>query len=147
MAELQASLRAKAGIVPAEESRGKGQLKLLCRLQSDKLPNWKVVMHRLKKAEFDSEWSVDISKVFFLKNNNPHGMLVQGWRIIIKSADLNAALVAISKVIKSAPNARVELEEVVLPGGGAHRNISTSGGKGATFTSGSKGSGPSAGPR
>jgi hypothetical protein len=146
-ADLYEALRMKAGIVPAEQTKGTNQLKLLCRLQSDRLPNWKVVMHRLKKAELDADWSVDISKVFFLKNNSPHGMLVQGWRIIIKSVNLDASLADVARHVRNAPNARVELEEVALPGGGQHRNINTAGGKGAAPLSGSRGSGPSAGPR
>lgn len=142
LSELYEALRTKAGVLPVEETKGNGQVKFLARLQPDKLPNWKVVMQRLKKGEIDASWSIDISKVFFLKNNSANGVLVHGWRLIVKAVELDKALLDIAKLVKAAPNARVELEEVVLPGGGAHRNYATSGGKGATFTSGSRSSGP-----
>lgn len=142
LSDFYEALRSKAGILPVEETKSSGQVKFLARLQPEKLPNWKVVMQRLKKAELDATWSLDISKVFFLKNNSPSGILVHGWRLIVKSVDLDRALQDIIKIVKSAPNARVELEEVMLPGGGAHRNYSTAGGKGATLTSGSRASGP-----
>lgn len=142
-AELYAVLKQRCGIVPAEDSKTGNRLQFLARLDPVKSPNWKVVMHRIKQAEFNADWSIDISKVMFLKNNNPRGALVHGWRVIVKAAMLDDALAHLLKLVKSAPNARVELEEVMLPGGGAHRNINTSGGKGASITSGSRGSGPS----
>lgn len=142
LSELYEAMRTRAGLSVAEESRGANQIKILARLDPGRAPQWKVCRHRLKVAEFDADWSIDISKVDLLKGNTKHGPLVYAWRIIIKHADLDAALRDVSKIIRSAPNARVELEEVVLPGGGVHRNIDTSGGKGASFTSGSRGSGP-----
>lgn len=142
--ELRKALKAKAGLTPAEEKKGKRQLLLLCRLDQSKMPGWKVVMHRLKKAEFDADWSIDISKVMFLKNNNQGGALVHGWRIILKSDDLATTVQQVTKVVVSSPNARVEISEVPLPGGGSHRH-SNSGqpGKGASDSSYSRGSGPS----
>lgn len=140
--KLYKALKQKAGLVPAEETPQKSQLKILCRMDSGKMPNWKVIMHRVKKAEMEATWSIDISKVFFLKNNSKNGPLVHGWRVIIKAPDLQGAIDHIAQLVTTAPNARVELEEVVLPGGGAHRNYNPSGGKGANMTSGSRGSGP-----
>lgn len=142
LGNLYAALRNKAGVIPAEENLGKGRLQILARLNADKMPNWQVVMQRLKKAEFQAEWSIDISKTFFLKNHSPNNPLVHGWRIIIKSADMETALEHLTKAITASPNARVELEEVPLPGGGRHRQFNSSAGKGASLTSGSRGSGP-----
>jgi len=141
--DLYTVLKQKCGITPAEETTAANRLQFLARLDPVKASSWKVVMHRLKQAEFDAPWSIDLSKVMFLKNNNPRGVLVHGWRVIVKAVALNDALAHILSLVKAAPNVRVELEEVALPGGGAHRHINSSAGKGAMPTSGSRGSGPS----
>lgn len=143
VSEFYEALRTRASISVAEEIKRSNQLKILARLlDSSRAPQWKVIRQRLKRAEFDAPWSWDCSKVDLLKGNVKTGPLVYAWRIIVAHPDLDAALRDVTKIILNAPNARVELQEVVLPGGGAHRNIDTSGGKGASYTSGSKGSGP-----
>lgn len=143
LSEFYEALRAKASISVVEEIKRPNQVKILARLlDGNRAPQWKVIRHRMKVAEFDAPWSWDCSKVDLLKGNTKHGPLVYAWRIIVAHVDLDTALREVTKVIRNAPNARVELQEVVLPGGGQHRNIDSSGGKGASYTSGSKGSGP-----
>jgi hypothetical protein len=141
--EFYAALKSKAGIIPAEEVKVGNQLKILARLQPGKMASWRAAIGQLRSAEFQCSWTLDISKLFFLKNNNPKGSLVHAWRIILKSDNLDRALNEVTKIIKSTPNVRVEIGEIELPGGGYHRNIeSTSGAKGANFTSGTRESTP-----
>ena len=143
MSELYDALKSKAGVIPAENVKTNNQLRLLARLQPGKIDAWMAVAQRLKRAEFQSPWSIDISKLLFLKNNKPTGALVHGWRVILKSDKLDEAISDVAKLIKSAPNAHVELAEIDLPGGGVHRRISTTTGyKGVEFTSPSKESAP-----
>ena len=145
LGKLYGVLNSKAGITPAEEHRSDNRVVILARHDRGRVASWMAVCKRLKQAEFTAPWSIDISKPVFLKNNVATGDLVFAWRIIVKSTDIKEALAQITSIIASSPSVRVELEEIMLPGGGQHRNYSTAGGKGAKYTPGSGFSGPSIG--
>lgn len=134
--KLLQALKSKAGITSVEQTVSSNQVKLLCRLAKERSSTWTVVQHKLKKAEFDAPWVLDLSKVVFLKNNTPSGPLVHAHRIIIKADDLQGAINEICRLILASPNARAELDEIPLPGGGSHR-LQERNGRGATLTSGS----------
>lgn len=139
---MVAALRAKCGFDPAELN-ATSQLRILARVTS--VDNWRVVMQRLKAAELKRTWSLDLSQLYFLKTQNERAPLVKGWRVILKADDLPAACEDITRIVQNAPVARVTLDEVVLPGGGVHRNYSTANGKGAQMISGGGSGGPALG--
>jgi hypothetical protein len=119
-------LRSRCGFEPAEVNSEK-QVRILARIANT--DNWRVVMQKIKALELTNTWTVDISKLFFLKTKNPKAPLIFGWRLIIKADNIEEACTQIATAVKNAPTARVTVDEIDLVGGGFHRNYS--GAKGA----------------
>lgn len=137
---LLEALHSRCGLDVAEFSNNGEQIRMLARVSM--ADNWRVVMQRLKSAELQAAWSIDISQLYFLKSKHERAPLVKGWRIIIKGKDLVAACEQLAKVVRGAPSATVSVDEMPLPGGGMHRQYGDKG-KGASMLSGSGASGPS----
>lgn len=114
------ALKQRAGMTPALETQqiANGQLRFLMRAAPGSQRRWKEVRQRLlQESATQKEWTIDISFLVFIRD----GWEVGGWRIILKSANLEQAMANATVLIKGAPHVRVELEEFPLPGGGAHR--------------------------
>ena len=136
--DMVSVLRNRCGFEPAEMSHSK-DLRILARIAN--LDNWRVILHRIKVAELKNTWTLDISQLYFLKTKNERAPIVKGWRLILRADNPEEACKQIAAAAQSAPAARVMIDEIPLPGGGAHRNY-TGAGKGAAALSGSGSSGP-----
>jgi len=137
------ALQDKAGFSVAEESENNGQIRILARVADGSFQNWKIVMQRLKLLERKCPWTLDLSKMYFLLGGDDNAILVFGWRVIIKTENLEEAYTQIESAVRQAPNARFIVDEVKLPGHqSGQRNARYARGKGAKLTSGSKESTP-----
>lgn len=132
---LYTALQAKVGLSVGEENVSDKQIRALFRLSDAQMRQWLVVMHHLLLNERNAEWSIDISKKYFLMGNKT----VQGWRIIIRSDNLDKAVNHISQLVNASPNARFQVDQMPLIGRSADRNTVNSMGKGATLVGGEAG--------
>lgn len=134
-----AVLQSKVGLTVGEESATTNQVRALFRLPESQMRQWLVVMNHLLRLETQSTWSIDISKKYFLMG----GKTVQGWRIILRDEQLEAALDQLIAAVSGAPNARFQVDEVPLPGRSlGDRNAISARGKGAVPVGGSGGGVP-----
>ena len=102
---------------------------------------WLGLAKKLKIQERLSPWTLDISKMYFLLGDDDDAQLVYGWRMILKSEDLEEACRHITNQVKSTKKRRSQITEMPLPGGARNRNTYGHG-KGANPTHGEKDSGP-----
>lgn len=110
----------KCGFEPIEVSNGTTQVKILARVRDAQ--TWALMVHKVKQAELDAPWTVDVSQLLFLRTASKSSKLVKAWRLIVKSNDLEAAYAGIQKAASAAGFARQDTDEYTLPGNGAHRS-------------------------
>jgi len=134
--ELLQALKVKCGF-DAVEVNTKGQVRLVARVSN--LRNWVILMQRMRVLELDRPWTLDLSQTYFLRTPSKKAAMVKAWRVILKAADQDAACRDLIKLVKDAPTARPTVDEMPLPGGGAHRGYNSSTGKGAQPFGGSSG--------
>lgn len=134
-------LKAAVGFSSAEVSVNGPQLRVLARVQKENARRWLDLAKKLKILERASPWTMDLSKMYFLLGDDDEAQLVYGWRMILKSEDLEEACKSIMHRAKSTKKRRAQVTEMALPGGARNRN-SYGHGKGASGTSSEKDSGP-----
>jgi len=132
---LYAALQAKVGLDVGEEDVSAKQIRVLFRMPDSQMRQWLVVMHQILSKESQASWSIDISKKYFLMR----GKTVQGWRLILRSESLDAAVSQLTSVVNGSPNARFQVEQVPLIGRSVERNMLSATGKGATMIGGDAG--------
>lgn len=128
------ALADKTGFEVVQRSGGEMQLRLVGRLPTNRTPDLLALLDVLTDPYPD--WSGDFSKWYFKPMGAPER--VYAWRFIFESKDPTRALPfdSIAAVImRATPATRVAsggpLEEIRLPGSGAHRNQYNARGKGA----------------
>ncbi len=129
------ALQAKVGLSVGEEDVGEKQVRALFRMSDTQMRQWLVVMHHILSHEGQASWSIDISKKYFLMR----GKTVQGWRIIVRSDNLDQAMNHLTSLVNGSPNARFQVEQMPLTGRSAERNSLSGTGKGATMIGGDAG--------
>src|SRR3972149_5020823 len=112
-ADLYKALAAKCGFEVVQETPTEKRLRLVGRLHKDRWPFFLPVLHRLMTQARKGDWTVDISKNYFLFEDRVRF----GWRFIFESQDLTKSLDDIILTIMSAPSpSRVEITSMTLPG-------------------------------
>jgi len=135
------ALEAVVGFAAAEVSNNGPQLRVLARVQKENARRWLDVAKKLKILERSAPWTMDLSKMYFLLGDDDDAQLVYGWRMILKSEDMEAACGQIMNRVKATKRRKTQVTEMPLPGGARNRN-SYGHGKGANLTHGEKDSGP-----
>lgn len=130
--ELLAIMRTKTGFEPVQQSNDQNRVYLYGRIRGQTIANMLVLTHRVLLQAKTSNWNADVSQAYSLKN----GQLVKGWRIVVNSDDMPAALDHIISIVRSAPAARQpqQLDEFPLAGAAPDRNTPNAKGKGAALT-------------
>ncbi|MFZ1075564.1 MAG: hypothetical protein WAN50_04295 [Minisyncoccia bacterium] len=134
-------LRARCLLQPHDVTRNDPQICIKARI--DGVANLCVLMQKIKAAELKAPWTIDISQYYELRTQHEGSRLGKRWRLILRSKDLEDACRQIIRVIQSAPAARVTVDEIPLPGGGAHRAYNSGRGKGVHEVTGGGAGGPS----
>lgn len=130
-ADLYKALSTKCGFEVVQETPSEKRIRLVGRLQKDRWPFFLPVLHKLMIQARNSDWTVDISKHYFLSEDRVRF----GWRIIFESQDIQKSFEDITNTILSAPSpSRVEITSIDLPGHkpGVMRGGVNARGKGAT---------------
>ena len=137
--DLQAALNRKSGFEVVDHTQGETQLRIMGRQKKDamgvNMSNWMLVIKELKVRMKKAPWKVDISKEYFVRDENEQVMY--GWRLIFQADDGSAIephLMDIVKVVMDSKHtARGELTEITLGGAkpGVERNVGAHG-KGAS---------------
>lgn len=119
-AEISTALRAKCGFETINVSATDTQARFIGRVSPSQMGGWILVIHQLlSHAEQGAPWSIDISKQYFLKG----GRVVFGWRIIIQSPSIEAAVPSLVAVIQGTPRTGGgETTEMPLIGASVNRN-------------------------
>jgi hypothetical protein len=130
-------LHAKYGFEPAEKgvttlAEGKQQLRLFARVQ--RVANWLLFIDKLLGEELSHSWRLLLAQKYIKRVPRKDAQMVKGWLFILSAQDLEAACVEIAAIAKAAPTPRASVDEMPLPGGGLHRNLSSTRGKGARPT-------------
>lgn len=120
-------LRERGGFEVVNQAPSASQLRLMGRVPKPAMPGWLIIVQRLLIQASKAAWSVDISKQYFLRNDQ----VVFGWRLIFQGQDLEQHLPAIGQVIVNAPRARAFVSEQILAGASPTRNEPGPTGKGA----------------
>lgn len=118
--ELYTALQQKAGFEVVEVSEGPKQLRIIGRVHTNYVSQWKLAMHHLLTKEQESAWKVDISKKYFLRNDN----VFYGWRLIIQAENVPAHYAGIIQALQITSGGN-EVTEVPLIGASSNRNTRT----------------------
>jgi hypothetical protein len=104
------------------------QFRFLGKVPPEFSRNWIVGVHHLLKKSLHTEWTLDISRQYFLRGD----ALVWGWRLIFQHSDINSQAPDIITAIGAAPRAKFEVTEQRLPGVKGPRRTMNARGKGAS---------------
>ncbi len=121
-------LQERGGFEVVNNTQGASQVRLMGRVPKPAMAGWLILVQRmLIQSDKSPNWSVDISKQYFLRNEQ----VVFGWRLIFQGKELEAYLYEVEQTITNAPRARAFVDEQVLAGAQASRNAPDATGKGA----------------
>lgn len=121
-------LQERGGFEVVNNTPSANQVRLMGRVPKPAMAGWLILVQRLLlQSDRSPAWSVDISKQYFLRNDQ----VVFGWRLIFQGKELEAHLYEIEQTITNAPRARAFVDEQILAGAQANRNAPNSSGKGA----------------
>jgi hypothetical protein len=125
---LLTKLHGRGGFEVVNDKATDTQVRLMGRVPKPAMAGWLIIVQRLLvRANKVPSWSVDISKQYFLRNDQ----VVFGWRLIFQGQELAAQLGDIEQTIINAPRARAFVDEQVLAGAHPERNAPGASGKGA----------------
>lgn len=125
--DLLHRLQVRGGFEAVNHSTKNTQLRILGRVPPQSMDGWLIIVQRLLMASGKSNWTVDISKPYFLKN----GKVVYGWRLIFQGEEIWNQLDDIAQLIFNSPRPKKILDEQPLPGVSGDRNVPSASGKGA----------------
>ncbi len=125
--DLYAVLRTRTGFEVVETSGAdvaKGRLRLVGRVPAERRDAWVLLIHALLIASRADAWSVDVSRMYFVRDTPGGPKLFYTWRLIFQSeGNLLAHVPAICQVIARAPRPTPPpVDEVDLPGAPPERN-------------------------
>ncbi len=120
-------LHQRGGFEIVNRTASDKQARLMGRVPKPAMPGWLIIVQRLLLRADKAAWSVDISKQYFLRNDQ----VVFGWRLIFQGPELEKALPDIEQTVLNAPRVRAFVDEQVLAGASGSRNEPGPTGKGA----------------
>lgn len=107
--KLLTAFRSKAGFECTEHEIKPSQIRLIGRVPNAALRTWHQVVPRILKAH-KPDWSVDISKAYFLKPDYRYA-----WRVLIGGRDLPGAVNALMNIIEGLDGQRTVTELTEFP--------------------------------
>jgi len=118
--DLLRVLRMRSGFEAVNHQESANQLRVLGRVQKQGVNGWLLVARQLLLASERSDWSLDVSKQYFLRG----GKIMFGWRLILQGNLVAQRYEHVAQVVANAPRARAIVEEQLLPGAraGVDRN-------------------------
>lgn len=128
VAELSQALLTRGGFEAVTTNVQSAQVRFFGRVPQNRMAEWKIIMHQLLRQSETAEWTVDISKLYFLRG----GGLIYGWRLLLGGAPLEV-LPPVTQLVLTAPRPHAVVDEVTIPGRGRDRNVYKRG-KGAAPT-------------
>lgn len=125
--ELVQIFRTRSGFEVVDHSATPKQVRLFGRVGKGAMKQWLLIVHRLLTLKDSADWSVDISKQYFLRS----GQVMFGWRLIIQAEVVEDHLADVVQGVLGAPKLQAVVSEQPLVGTSIHRNTLSPGGKGA----------------
>lgn len=127
--DIQAALQKKSGFEMIEHTESAQKLRIGGRQIQDQMnmnaTNWLLVVRQLNRRAKKASWSVDVSKAYVNRGEEPDDHVVFYWRILfqVSEGSVKDHYEAMVKAILEAPHAsRGEITEFPLPGVGKDRN-------------------------
>jgi hypothetical protein len=125
--DLLHKLQVRGGFETVNNTGTNTQLRILGRVPKDAMNGWLIVVQRFLAASEKADWTVDVSKQYFLKNEK----VVFGWRLIFQGDTVWDQIDELGKIVTNAPRPRAVVDEQPLSGANPNRNVPSATGKGA----------------
>jgi len=125
--DLLHKLQVRGGFETVNDTKSNTQLRILGRVPKESMNMWLIVVQRFLAASEKSDWTVDVSKQYFLKNDR----VVFGWRLIFQGSTVWDQLAELGQIVTNSPRPKTMLDEQPLPGVHGDRNVPSATGKGA----------------
>ena len=123
----------KFGYAVTSFSASEQQIRLTLRVPANASSQWVLCFRHLLKTGRDAAWTVDVSRMYFLRGSEDK--VFYTWRVIFQGQSLREHVPGIVNTILNSPRARTEVREIQLVGS----RVGYQGGKGAQSIVGDEG--------